>query len=696
MGQTLVPPCLEVSSDCDLICNPKFTNPNCEGLFGDIWMPAYDLIGCCAGPPNPSIYPSCHPFPGWDNIYRSPDYISEGLPTPNGDNKAMRMGTYFDETCPLSEGLITEVNVQPNKNYMLIYTRTGYGYPYLVGGGSGEPLMQLVELCSDCNSNYEGALAQSINRLYFRLTNAANIPWDLDADMMCNPALNPPTNFVTITPGGISNNSESFTESDLEANIIMGMPWRKNSLCFSTGTDDTWDRLYLYPEMDYLGAWFIIDEVRLYEDDFPTLPTDYYVCPGDAVTIGSSFCEDAASDIVFSWEVFDGSTWQPLTGETQPTLTIFPTLPVTLYRLTRTLQPYPTAPLLDGSSCVNTQVEITVHLTEPPVGEEIDSPQELACCLQNTNFLIHQNSGGLTMVYDNMAYTVQNSGTWSLGSNELETVFGASGGILRINTDIIIPADVEIRLESITFEFGPQGRFIVQRGGSLVLGGNAYMQGLCNSVWQGIQVEGPGWGNQRQVAPTINYGRIYQTSNSDFEIRDAIIAIAGMRLPLIDVNAVAYDVETALQLLNGTGIDLMPNLTAVFLKQYTNSPIAQSTSGGVVYLTQESALNTNFQGINLSWFNNSDNAPGVPMMSECQQVRFIGNILPYPFNVLPNIGIPTSEAGIYAESYSLLRIYNNNRFTRLKYGIRTYECNNWKIGGQYYGNVFETCNVGVS
>ncbi|OWY26257.1 hypothetical protein BVG80_00030, partial [Sphingobacteriales bacterium TSM_CSM] len=289
----------------------------------------------------------------------------------------------------------------------------------------------------------------------------------------------------------------------------------------------------------------------------------------------------------------------------------------------------------------------------------------------------------------------------------LETVFGsASGGILRINTDIIIPSGKEITLENITFEFGPQGRIIVQRGGSLRFAGSlntpVILRGLCNSVWQGIQAEGPGWGNQRQTAPIINYGKIYDLANTQYAIQDAIIGIAGMRLPLIDVNAITFQIEDALNLyvVNGGTADFMPNLTSVFLKTYTNSATAQSTSGGIVHLTQGGLLEGNFQGINLSWFDNLNNASGsVPFISQCELTKFWGASLPFPFNTAPlSPDAILPETGIYCESYRYLPVYNNNYFFGLKYGIRTFECQLLKIGSPATngGNTVENCKVGIS
>ena len=354
----------------------------------------------------------------------------------------------------------------------------------------------------------------------------------------------------------------------------------------------------------------------------------------------------------------------------------------------------------------------TVALCCPPPPDDtpnvIDTPQELACCLQSADFLIDQNTNGLGMVYDNKSYTVQNSGTWSLGSNELETAFGpATGGILRINTDIIIPAGIGITLQGITFEFGPKGRIIVQRGGTLQFGGSlnvpVMLRGLCNSVWQGIQVEGPGWGNERQAAPTVNYGMVTSLPNTNYTIEDAIIAVAGMRLPLIDVNSIAYQIENALTLYfyNGGNADFMPNLTAVFLKTYTNSTTAQSTSGGICHLVdQGGSLQGNFQGLNLSWFDNLKNEPGsVPFTSQCQHTNFSGGSLPYPFNTSPlSPDVLLSEVGIYSEEYRYLTVYNNNYFFRLKYGVRTFECKLFKIGSPAIngGNSFNNCNVGIS
>ncbi|OWY23200.1 T9SS C-terminal target domain-containing protein [Sphingobacteriales bacterium UPWRP_1] len=651
-------------------------------------MPSYSMTTCCDG--------GCSPFPGWDNIYHTPDYIDGGLLTPSGDNEAMRMFTAYSEECTLSEGLITGVNVLPNKDYMLIYTRTGYGYPFLTGGSSNPFFAS--SFCSDCYFSYQDALTSSIDRLYIRLTNAVEIPWDLDVDIMCSPELSPPDDFVTITTTGLSSSPTAYSEANIDADIASGLPWYKNSLCFSTGASDNWDRLYFYPLVYSQAGWFIIDEIRLYEDDFPTIPATYYTCPGETITIGSSFCADEATDIEFQWEIFVSGSWQIIPGETQPQLTVTPINSSELYRLTRTLLPNPDAPILNN--CIDAQVEITVNMVD--IEEPVSSYQALACCLNNVDFLLDQSSSGLSQVYDNMAYIVQNSGQWSTATNELVNVFGTpSGGFININADIIIPRGIDLTLNSMQMYFGSQERIIVEPGASLTIGSGTILDAInCHVVSQGIRVIGPGWGNQRAILSDglPNYGVLHLlTGSTNSRLEDAIIGIAGMFVPLFDVNNMASQIVAQQNVLCANPSDLLcQTLTPLVLQPATNSTAAQTTAGGVIQ-SQGGVISNCFQGINLSWYVNTAPLGTIASIIEGTSFYCSSSGLLYPFNVLPGIAPLQAEAGIYGETYSRLLIRNGNTLGtfldgNLKYGIRGFSINSWTIEN----NQFQNCTVGLS
>jgi len=347
--------------------------------------------------------------------------------------------------------------------------------------------------------------------------------------------------------------------------------------------------------------------------------------------------------------------------------------------------------------CSETLNEVTtVALCCPPPEDDtpeiIDNPYELACC-HDTDFLIDQNSNGLTMVYDNMAYVVQSTGTWSsgVGNNELETVFGAAtDGIIRINTDIIFPRGVTVTLLDIDLRFGSKGRIIIEQGATLQIQMNVVMSGLCNTVWQGIQVVGPGKGNPRMIEldGLPNYGVLQCTG--DLRLSEAIIGMAGMRLPLLDVDDMANQIIVEIDpLCTDPNSPYCQTLTPVLLQTATNSDIAVNSSGGVIR-TQAGTITACFQSINLSHFNNSP--PLGTLWSQIEGTGFNSGALPYPFNVLPGMMPLQSEAGIYGEAYARLRIVNNNSFGNLKYGIRGFYANSWIV----QDNSFQNCRVGIS
>ncbi|HRK29392.1 MAG TPA: hypothetical protein PK239_19095, partial [Chitinophagales bacterium] len=151
-------------------------------------------------------------------------------------------------------------------------------------------------------------------------------------------------------------------------------------------------------------------------------------------TAGNNICTPTLVDIVCTAKVpacFDIESFycqnEAITLAPTPTGGIVTVIPPSNNALVLNTTPYTFIPTETGAYTLVYEVETLACATEmvqvstfvapccpPPIDDTpdvINSPQELACCLQNTDFLIHQNSNGLTMVYDNMAYTVQNSGT---------------------------------------------------------------------------------------------------------------------------------------------------------------------------------------------------------------------------------------------------------------------------------------------
>jgi len=359
-----------------------------------------------------------------------------------------------------------------------------------------------------------------------------------------------------------------------------------------------------------------------------------------------------------------------------------------------------------GCTTILAEVTTVEYCCPPPPDETpevIDTYHELLCCLQETDFLIDQNTNGLTMEYDNMAYIVQNSGMWSTSSNELISTFGAPpDGILRINADIIIPRGISLDFSSFTAFFGPQGRIIVEDGAVLKILNSVNLDGLtsCNVVWQGIRVVGPGIGIPRAILTDAlpNYGVLDMSYAGNSSINNAIIGGAGMFVPLIDVTDMANQIVAQQNTLCTNPASIFcQTLTPLVLQPSTNSTEAVNSSGGVI-ISQNGVIYNCLQGFNLSWYTNTAPIGTIASKIEGTTFRCSSTGLIFPFNVLGGTAVFTTEACIYGEAYSRLFIGNNNQFGTSgtygipKFGIRGLNVNSWTVEQ----NDFIECTVGAS
>ncbi|HNI45070.1 MAG TPA: hypothetical protein PK230_10275, partial [Chitinophagales bacterium] len=343
--------------------------------------------------------------------------------------------------------------------------------------------------------------------------------------------------------------------------------------------------------------------------------------------------------------------------------------------------------------------------------EVVDNLNDLECCLYNTNFTIDPQFYGVTYpVTPDRPALVVNGGTpgqvlWTAANNYFTNLGLASpNDPILLDVDLVVPPNVTLLLEgSIHLKFAPNRRILVRRGGLLRINanpnnidGNVILEGTCNTVWQGIQVEGPGANPTNlqsipRIAASHNFGVI--TTNS-CEIRDAIIGIAGMALPLMDVNNLQTVISTIPDFNPQNGI-FVPSITSLLLhNNYIASSVATSSSGGVVRINNRTIFDRCLQGVNLSWYNNKNVIdPTVPVSR-----LFEGNFhstapLHFPLSFLAR-----SETGVQLHFYANLNIgdpVSNSfgcNFINQTYGIRANEAN--KI--YCYNNDFSSCKVGTS
>jgi len=333
--------------------------------------------------------------------------------------------------------------------------------------------------------------------------------------------------------------------------------------------------------------------------------------------------------------------------------------------------------------------------------EEINNNFTLECCLDTIGFTLQPGMLQVTnneTTDDRPAYVVPANATWTPTSNDFVTLgLVSSGDPVLLDVDIVVPAGVSLTLQNMRMIFSPNTRILVRKGARLSLlsiQGNTHLSGLCNSVWQGIQVEGPGYlGGQRGFDTGTgfdNFGVV--AAKNDVLIEDAIIGIATQNLPIMDVYNIGLQFDNN-AIFNPQNSTLYPTLTAVLLTDYINHSNAVATSGGVCIVNGSRVTFYNcFHGINLSWFNNID--IGQPRTA-LDLARFVSDGLKYPFSYL--FTMPRTEAGVYMLNYQAVEIGNpantvGNGFTGLKYGIRAENCSNVVI----YNNQMDFCTVGIS
>ncbi len=499
----------------------------------------------------------------------------------------------------------------------------------------------------------------------------------------------------TETPGyplkmkAILNNSSGFTlpgsQTILdESNIPRDDVWRQTITCF-TATQD-YSRLFIQP-YGSSAKYLFVDETYISPDVFPQ-PDTYLSAStcGEQFNLGGA-CT-AIPNVLFKWEVsLNGGAFNIIPGATQGTYTTpqFTGATNALYRLTRYLNPTPAHPISNAAAaaaCINKTA--VFHISYP----------DQACCIANAdptflqfnaNQVVPYNTGG-TPNYTAPAVTATITPTSP--NNPFGAGVGTAANPVRINGDITIPSGATITFDGMNFEFGINGRIKVATNGRLIITGSTLRGNpLCQTMWQGIRVQGPGENLKRLTTGGIrNYGIVELTGNVNIE--DAIIGAAGMYTPLIPPNALLSQVNQA-QDLN--------TLSTLIMPAYTSNNAAHQTAGGVVRVNGHVINFTNcFQGVNLSWYRYNG---GIDAPSWVHQGNFAATrTLWYPFSQLPTAAGTITEVGVVLNYYNSIDI-NLSRFTNTLYGIRAFGAYQATFGKN---NIFERTNfvdkdmVGIS
>ena len=652
---------------CQLVCNPSITS-TCNANYNDIFMSGIGVRECCN--PNPPGV-SCYPFPGWSDIYGTCDYIDDGLTTLTGDSKLMRMGIANSVGCQGGEGLQTNATIEPNSTYLLVYTRGFWGavdatytcsVPLTAANNNNQSqALHLMENCTGAFSVYRPST--SLDNLFVKLTNSNQITWDTHSYDYTNQ----PVNARTL----VQESTILAANDELGNNTI---DWERRSSCFSTNNTENWNTLYIYPQQNmgnYCNGYLLLDEIYLLKDSFPTLQTNYQICNGQSLTIGE-VCSNDFPYAAYQWQKNTGTGWTTIAGATSASLTGSPNV-TTTYRLTRSFTNGVTAP------CFQNSVDITVQVT----------PTEI-CCSQLT-------------VFNTLPTIPASTVGWSAGVGNNPWNATATTPIL-LNSNLIIPAQANLIISGLNFEFGPNGRITVMPNAKLKLD-NTTIKGLqtCQSMWQGIRVLGPGQGVLRNaVGGVANFGTL-EIKNAT-RIEDAFIGVACMNTAMINFE----DVQT--QLL--TYSNNLYTLGSLIIPQYVSTSLARNTAGGVLLckdaITTLPLFKNCFQGINLSWFNNSFNDGLFNSTTLIKNTNFLcDRYLWYPFTNIPNVNGSAgviSEAGIHINFYTNwgddLANITNCRFTNQSFGIRCFEALDFVVDNCWFEKTafpssFRTVGVSV-
>jgi len=295
----------------------------------------------------------------------------------------------------------------------------------------------------------------------------------------------------------------------------------------------------------------------------------------------------------------------------------------------------------------------------------IDPPYD---CLDMTNFFT-VNTGN-PEVYtlseygeDRISYAPSSSQTWEPGSHPFVSITG-SLPVISFNVDLVIPQGIDLTIDGMQLLFAPDKRILVQPGATLALK-NTIIDGVCEVMWTGIQVEGPGMDIQPN---SNNAGKL---SMEQSHVKNAVLGVVNMNLAPLN-NAEMADISPP----NNPYF----NISSLVLPSLFEDVPAKSTSGGLLNIISSSFTGC-FQGINVSWNNL------LPYTFQDNEFLYPSSTLWFPFNAITT----QPEAGIYAHWCDRVGIINCF-FEKQKYGVRANFINSLVVSG----SKFENDVVGIS
>lgn len=452
---------------------------------------------------------------------------------------------------------------------------------------------------------------------------------------------------IDISASGRSN-VVSLPDEDLSQPIYQELAlndstWKQGVSCFTA--DSTYNRLYLYGVQNTTGnIYCLIDQVELIRNEFITDTTLTILC-GDTVTIGDpSLCQEM-TNLHYFWEkttdIADEDSWELVADTDNATTLEVNPFATSYYRLNRTFASMNGYEIVGDPTCADTLAVITVLVESP------DST--IACCYHIDTDL------------------TASSPLWIDGSNDL----GDLSSPIRINARITIPSGVNLTIDDMLFQFGPEGRIVVEQGATLNIANSLLMGDLpCQTMWQGIQVQGTSASTDQTQA---NTGHLYLDNCT---IEQAMIGVSNF----------VYDVVDFATIATLTPADIPPfnTVSSVVLTPYWTD-VVMGTAGGHLEV-ENTSFNNCFQGINESWYSPR------PVFENLIQddVFFSDGGLHFPFDEIQS----HTEAGIVGTDMHRLSwpVITRCTFGGLKFGVRANEV----FSQRYYDDAFNNCEVGLS
>ena len=240
--------------------------------------------------------------------------------------------------------------------------------------------------------------------------------------------------------------------------------------------------------------------------------------------------------------------------------------------------------------------------------------EQVQCCLDGTPSTVTEctNTPNISIVDGRPAY-VLSPGThnWTKFSNDFITNgwILIPGSPIVLDVDLVIPPNTTLNIDDMDLYFTPNCRILVQRGdenssfgGVLNIdadAGSVLLSGLCNAMWQGIQVEGPG----RLIARIDNAsGNNYASLLLDgtVQINDALFGVSAMNVPLMDVFNMNLPFNSVVEFdpLNNSGAIPFSTISQLGFGAFIGASSAKSTSGGACSIQSRTKFTNCLQGIN--------------------------------------------------------------------------------------------------